>query len=132
MLSTYLPALVTLTQQSSKYQRTAANLVTQGYRLRGIVALHQNDLRAREMCCQQALYYSEIAEHPSLLVSALISLASTFYYSQDPTRAALIYQKALTYKKEISPFLLVLLYAERSAVFPYTTRFRPPAIQVGQ
>ncbi len=116
MLSTYLPALVTLTQQSSKYQRTAANLVTQGYRLRGIVALHQNDLRAREMCCQQALYYSEIAEHPSLLVSALISLASTFYYSQDPTKAALIYQKALTYKKEIPPLQLARLYAELAVV----------------
>lgn len=122
MLSTYLPALVTLTQQSSKYQRIAANLVTQGYRLRGIVALHQNDLRAREMCCQQALYYSEIAEHPSLLVSALISLASTFYYSQDPTRAALIYQKALIYKKEIPPLQLARLYAELAVVYAQMRR----------
>ena len=115
-LSTYLLTLVTIAQQPSQYQKLAARLASQAYRLYGIVALHRNNLKARENYCQQALYFSEIAESPSLVVSAYISLASTFYYSKNPVRAAHIYQNALTHKNEISPLQLSRLYAELAVV----------------
>jgi len=117
VLSSYLPMLTTLTQHSSQYRRIAANLATQGYRLNGIVALHRNNLGAREFYCQQAVHYSEISENPSLLVSALISLASTFYYSQNPTKAAYIYRQALLHLQEIPPLQRSRLYVELAVVY---------------
>src|SRR6266568_3012393 len=117
MVSAYLPTLVQLAQQPSRYQKTAARLATQGYRLKGIVALHQNNLQARESYCQRALGYSEIAEDPSLLVSALISLASTFYYWSDPTKASHIYQKALLYMEHIPPLQRSRLSVELAVVY---------------
>jgi len=116
-ISSYLPALVHLVQQPSRYQKTAARLVTQGYRLKGIVALHQNNLKVRESCCQRALHYSEIAEDSSLLVAALISLASTFYYDKDPTKAANIYQKAFLHLDNIPPLQRARLSVELAVVY---------------
>jgi len=117
MLPIYLPTLETLVQQSSRYQKTAASLTTQSYRLNGIVALHQNNLRARERYCQQAVLYSEVAENASLLVSALISLGSTFYYSQNPAKATQIYQRALVHRDDIPPLQLSRLYVELAVVY---------------
>lgn len=117
VLSAYLPVLTVFLENPSKYQKTVASLITQGYRINGILALHRNNLRERELCCQLAVQYSELAENPGLLVSALISLASTFYYSRNPEKAAQIYQRALTYRDEISPLLLARIYIELAVVY---------------
>ena len=114
VLSSYLPMLTNLVQASSKYRKAAASLATQGYRLNGILALHRNNFRARDVCFQQAVQYSEIAENPSLQVSALISLA---YHNQDPRKATQIYQRGLIYKNEISSLLLSRLYVELAVVY---------------
>ena len=111
LLPTYLPLLASLAQESSKYQSTVASLATQGYRLKGILALHRNDTKARDAYFQQAVYYAEIAQNPGLLVAALISLA---YHQPDPEEAEQLYQKALTYKQAISPLQRSRLYAELS------------------
>lgn len=116
-VSSYLPALVQLAQQPSRYQKVAARLVTQGYRLKGIVALHQNNIKARERCCQRALHYSEIAEDSSSLVAALISLASTSYYDNNPIKAASIYQKALLHLDRIPPLQRARLFIELAVVY---------------
>jgi len=116
VLSAYFPTLTTLVEQPSEYRKTAASLLTQGYRLKGIAALHYNDLKARAAHCQQAVYFGEIAESPSLLVSALTSLASTSYYSKNPHKAAHIYQQGLLHDKKISPLQLSRLYAELAVV----------------
>jgi DNA-binding SARP family transcriptional activator len=118
-LSTYVLTLVTLAQQPSPYQKTAARLASQTYRLYGIIALHRNNLKARENYCQQALYFSEIAENASLVVSAYISLASTFYYEKNPVKAAQIYLKALKQEEEIFPLQCARLYAELAVVFAW-------------
>ena len=116
-ISGYLPILAQLVQQPSRYQKTAARLATQGYRLKGIVALHQNNIKARETCCQRALHYSEIAEDASSIVAALISLASTSYYDKDPQKAASIYQKALSHIKHIPPLQRARLSVELAVVY---------------
>ncbi|HYU75696.1 MAG TPA: helix-turn-helix transcriptional regulator [Ktedonobacteraceae bacterium] len=113
----YLPTLVQLAQQPSRYQKAAACLATQGYRLKGIVALHQNNVKARETCCQRALYYSEVAQDSSSLVAALISLASTSYYDKNPIKAAFIYQKALPHLDKIPPLQRARLSIELAVVY---------------
>jgi tetratricopeptide (TPR) repeat protein len=116
-LSTYLLNLVLLARKPSPYQKTAARLASQGYRLSGIVALHHNNLQAREQCCQQALLLSEIAEDTSLQVAARISLASTFYYRKDPTQASQTYQQALQHKDQIPPLQRSRVYAELAVAY---------------
>ena len=116
IVSSYLLTLVTLAQQPSSAQKEAAKLASQAYRLIGIVALHRNNLQAREYYCQQALLFSKIAEEKSLIVSAYTSLASTYYYLKLPEKAASVYQEALTYKEAIPPLQLSRLYAELAVV----------------
>jgi tetratricopeptide (TPR) repeat protein len=111
LLPTYLPLLASLAQESSKYQSTAASLATQGYRIKGILALHRNDVHARDAYFQQAVYYAEIAQNLGLLVAALISLA---YHKPDPVGAEQLYQKAVVYEQAISPLQRSRLYAELS------------------
>jgi DNA-binding SARP family transcriptional activator/tetratricopeptide (TPR) repeat protein len=109
VLPTYLPLLTNLAQESSKHQRLAASLATQGYRLKGILALHRNDAIARDAAFQQAVLYAQIAQNPGLLAAALISLA---YHQLDPAEAERLYQQALTYQQAISPLQRSRLYAE--------------------
>ena len=124
LLSTYIQKLNSLVQHSSKYKEAASILITQAYRQYGILALHKNDLNARELYCQYAAYYSEMTENANLQVSALISLASTFYYNQDPQKATLIYQKALVHQENISPLLLSRLYVELAVVYAQQQRIQ--------
>jgi DNA-binding SARP family transcriptional activator len=116
-LSTYVMALVILVKQSPHYRKIAARLASQAYRLYGIVALHRNNLKAREHYCQKALYFSELSGNVSLLVSAHTSLASTFYYGKDPLQATLTYQKALIYADDVSPLQRSRLHAELAVVY---------------
>ena len=116
VLSTYLLTLTSLAQQPSLYQKTAAKLATQAYRLYGIVALHRNNLQAREYYCQKALYFSNITENDSLIASAQISLASTCYYMNNPAKAARTYQKALAHEEKLPLLQRSRLYAELAVV----------------
>ncbi len=116
VLSTYLPSLHSLVQQSSHW-KVAASLLTQVYRLYGILALHKNDLHAREIYCQKAASYGKIAEDVNLQSAALGSFARTFSYSQNPAKAIQIYQKALIDESNITPLLLAKLYSESSVAY---------------
>ena len=108
-LPTYLPFLTKYAQEPSKHQQTAARLATQGYRLKGILALHHNDVKMRDDCFQQAVFYAEMAEEPGLLVAALISLG---YHRVDPKEAELLYLKACVYETQVSALQRSRLYAE--------------------
>ena len=122
ILSAYLLTLVTLAHQPSPDQKEAAKLTSQAYRLLGIVALHRNNLQAREYYCQQAILFSKIAEEKSLIVSAYTSLASTLYYLKQPERATSVYQEALALKESISPLQRSRLYAELAVVLAQQQR----------
>jgi DNA-binding SARP family transcriptional activator len=119
LLSTYLPLLTHLSQEASKHQRTAASLATQGCRLKGILALHRNDFKARDAYFQQAVYYAEISQHPGMLVAALISLA---YHQPDPVEAEQLYQRALVYEQAASPLQRSRLYAELAVCYGQQNR----------
>jgi tetratricopeptide (TPR) repeat protein len=131
ILSSYIFTLVTLAQQPSRYRQTAARLASQAYRLWGIVALHRNNLKAREMYGQQALYFSEIAANPSLVVSAQTSLGSTLYYDKRPIEAAHLFEQALATVEDlkkthsdnaIPPLQCSRVYAELAVVYAQQKR----------
>jgi len=117
MLSTYLLALEGVAQQQTRYQQAAGRLASQAHRICGIVALHHNQLRVREHHCKQALYYATAADDASSRVSALISLASTYFYNSDPARAAVIYEQAFGHEGEMPPLQRSRVYAELSVVY---------------
>lgn len=119
ILPTYLPLLATLVREPSKYQRAAAGLTTQGYRLKGILALHRNDATARDTYFQQAIHYAQIAQEPGLLVAALISLA---YHKHNPQDAELLYQKANMYRENISPLQCSRLYVQLAVAYAQVHR----------
>lgn len=111
ILSNYLPVLGHLALHPSPYQITAARLTTQGYRLKGIVALHRKDFKARDAYFSQAVRYSEIAQHPGFLVAALISLA---YHQSSPIQATHFYQQGLLHEEVISPLQRSRLHVEQA------------------
>lgn len=119
ILPSYLPLLTNLAQESSKYQRVAASLATQGYRLKGILALHRNDSKVQYTSFQQAISFAEIAQDPGLLVAALISRA---YHLPDPDDAEQLYLKAFTYEHTISPLQRSRLFIECAVAFAQQNR----------
>jgi tetratricopeptide (TPR) repeat protein len=117
MLSSYLVNLEGIAQQHSKYRSAAARLASQAHRIVGIIALHRNQLRLREAHCKQALHYATIASDASSQASAIISLASTYYYTSEPARAAVVYEQALELESGMPPLQRSRVRAELSVVY---------------
>ncbi len=117
LLNGYLMQLELVARKPSKYQGTAARLASQGHRVSGIIALHRNHLRAREHHCNQAVKYAELTNDIPSQVSALISLASTYFYESDPVRAAHTYERALIFDAGMSPLQRSRTRAELSVVY---------------
>jgi len=124
LLNGYLMGLETVARRPSKYQGTAARLTSQGHRISGIIALHRNHIRAREHHCRQAIEYASLAEDVGSRVSALISLASTYFYDSDPVRAAETYENALVFDADMSPLQRSRTRAELSVVYGQLGRER--------
>src|SRR5262249_39828249 len=116
-LSAYLVPLSSMAQRPSQHQQTAALLASQAHRVCGIVALHRNELKVRERHCQQAIHYATIASDSSAKVSALVSLASTHFYSSDPQRAASVYEQALDHDHDTPALQRSRVHAELAVVY---------------
>jgi tetratricopeptide (TPR) repeat protein len=117
MLSSYLVYLEGIARQRSEYQSAAARLASQAHRISGIIALHRNQLKLREAHCKQALHYATLASDASSQVSAIISLASTYYYTSEPARAAAVYEQALELEAGMPPLQRSRVRAELSVVY---------------
>jgi tetratricopeptide (TPR) repeat protein len=117
LLSAYLVPLGSMAQRTSDHQQTAARLASQAHRICGIVALHRNELKVRERHCQQAVHYASIAGDPSGTVSALVSLASTHFYGNDPRQAATVYARTLAYAQDIPALQQSRVHAELAVVY---------------
>lgn len=117
MLSPYLLELERIAQQQSAYQDAAARLASQAHRISGIIALHRDQLRMREYHCKQAVRYAEFASDLSSRVSALVSLASTYFYDATPLRAANMYERAFAFDEGMSPLQRSRVHAELSVVY---------------
>ncbi len=117
MLSTYLLQLEGIAKRRSAYQEDAARLASQAHRICGIVALHRSQLRMREHHCKQAFQYAKAASDIGGQASALVSLASTYFYCTEPVRAAVVYERALRLEPSLSPLQRSRIHAELSVVY---------------
>jgi tetratricopeptide (TPR) repeat protein len=125
IVSAYIIGLEGVAGRQSAYQLGAARLASQAHRICGIIALHRDQLRAREIHCKQALFYATIASDASSRISALISLASTYFYSYDPARAAAVYEKVFELESDIPPLQRSRVHAELSVVYGQLGREYP-------
>ncbi len=105
VLSPYLTLLVSLVQQPSQQQAQVAALLSRAYQLASLVALHRNNLVAREHYNQHAVTSAKLAGDADLLVAALMRLACTYHCNKHPQRALTTYEQALPLLHRVSPFL---------------------------
>jgi tetratricopeptide (TPR) repeat protein len=78
----------------------------------------------REYHCKQALHYAMMASDTGGKASALISLASTYFYNAEPARAAAIYEQALSLGHGLTPLQRSRIQAELSVVYGQLGRER--------
>jgi tetratricopeptide (TPR) repeat protein len=113
LLPECMSRLVPLAQQPSKHQQAAAHLAAQGYRLYSILALHKNDLFARELYDKQAIQYSLLAGNQGLLIAVYKGLGGTYYYTGQYQQSLEAYLDALQHVKQgesCSPLLQALVH----------------------
>lgn len=103
LLPTYMAKVVPLAQQPSPYQQQAIKLVAQGFRLSGILALHRNDLFAKELYSKQAVHYSLLSGDQTILVASLRDVADTYRYNKQYPQMLQTYLHAWQYIENISP-----------------------------
>jgi len=117
LLAGYLVPLEALAYQDSPRRRAAAVLTAQAHRVCGIIALHRNQLGVREHHCRRALHFAEVASDTGSHASALISLASTYFYAADPVAAAAVYEQAFRHGAALPPLQQSRIHAELAVVY---------------
>ena len=117
VLSAYLLPLDAAAQQDSKYQVVAARLATQAHRICGIIALHSKSVELSLHHCSRALRYAATASDPGHHASALISLASRYFYAADPLQAAAVYEQAFSLGAALPALLQSRVHAELGVVY---------------
>ena len=109
-LPPYLSLLASLVQHFSPQQAYVASLLSRAYQLASLVALHHNNLAAREQYNQHAVTYAKLAGDADLLIAALMRLAYTYHCHNQPQKALTTYQQALPLLNHVSPFLHGRIY----------------------
>lgn len=110
LLPMYMAKVIPLAQQSSPYQQEATSLAAQGFYLHSILALHRNNLSAKEMYGKQAIQYSRISGNQDLLIASLKGLGDTYHDTGQHSQALQAYRNALQYIKGASPLLQTRVY----------------------
>src|SRR5579859_5511557 len=115
IIAQYLPSLTSLAKQPSRYQKAAADLASQGYMLKAVLAWHLQTLDMAEGYAQKAVYYSQIAEGADIQATALRTLASVHFYSMQPQRALQKGREALIHAKKANPAARCSVYRNLAA-----------------
>jgi tetratricopeptide (TPR) repeat protein len=132
ILSAYLLPLEAAAQQHSQYLPAAARLATQAHRICGILALHRNQLSVREHHCKRALQYAAVTSDASSHASALISLASTYFYASDPQQASAVYEQAFRHGTALPALQRSRVHAELAVVYGQLGREQDAIRAAGQ
>ena len=106
----FLQQVTALAQQPIRYQKLAANLASQGYKLAILLDMRREDFVTALHHSKEALSYGQIAEDANLQMAALIEEALTFWYRKRPSQTLATYQSALRLSKDVSPLLKGRLY----------------------
>lgn len=119
VLIAIIPLLLTLARQPSIYQKSAAQLTSQGYILAGLIAVLQLKHSIAESYCKLSIQYSRIAEDHNLEVAGLKHLAAKYLSAKYPLKTLSAYQEAQPLVDSVSPLLrsrtylgLALAYAQ--------------------
>lgn len=110
MLAATMPHLLTLAQQPSRYQKSAAKLAAQAYILAGLVAVLQLKHSLAELYCKLSIQYSRIAQDHNLEAAGLKHLAAKYLSANYPLKTLSTYQEALPLIDSISPLLRSRIY----------------------
>ena len=117
LLAGYLVPLEAVASRPSPQRQAAAVLAAQAHRICGIISLHREQLAVREHHCRRALHFAEIASDASSHASALISLASTYFYAADPEAAAATYEQAFRHDSVLPHLQRSRVHAELAVVY---------------
>lgn len=117
LLSRSIPELEKLACQPSKYQKNSASLAAQGHLLFATLALHHNNLLAREAHCKKVIQFGRLAEDVNLHVTGLKWLAVTYYYARQPAKALHAYQEMTPFLDHISPLLRGSVYIKMAVTY---------------
>jgi tetratricopeptide (TPR) repeat protein len=99
-LPTYLPLLVALARQPSRYQQTVAYLASQGSLLMALISYHRLRFRAELAYSKQAVELAKLSADRNLFVGALIFLGSPFDLNGQPEIMLQVRQEAVQYLNE--------------------------------
>lgn len=117
LLSTFLPEITELVQQSPTCHKEAAGLAAQGYILAGLVATLQLDHAASEVYCKRAVLLSRVAEDRTLEAAAIKHLAVKYFDLKHPRQTLQTYQEALQFVDQISPLMQSRTYLGLAAAY---------------
>jgi len=116
-LPTYFSQLTPLARQHSKYQKSAARLVSQVHQIASLLILEREDFGTSLAHCKKASLYGQIAGDPNLQSASLIRQANTLFYRHTVSylkRHAHIlqtYQEAVQSIDEVSPLICGRIYS---------------------
>jgi tetratricopeptide (TPR) repeat protein len=131
LLPVYMEKVVPLAQQPSPYQQEAIDLVAQGFQLSGLLAFHRNDLPARDLYYKQTVQYSRLSGGQRLLIPALWSLGTTYYYKGQYLQALQVYRDALPYIENVPPLLQACAYMSLAVAYAHIDQHQNAFTYVG-
>src|SRR5262249_48943805 len=110
LLPECMASLQPIALQPSLHQQQAAQLAAKGFQIHGLLALHRNDLPAKERYNKQAVQYAALSGDHNLLITSLRQLADTYRYSHQYPQLVHTYTEALQHVDKASPLLQSCIY----------------------
>jgi transcriptional regulator with XRE-family HTH domain len=101
----YVSHLTLLVQHPSKYQQTAACLLSQAHQLGYLLELQGQNFKTAQIHANQALEYAELTNDPNLRVASLIRQGNLLHTLKRPTQTVEKYREAIQYSSSASPLL---------------------------
>jgi transcriptional regulator with XRE-family HTH domain/tetratricopeptide (TPR) repeat protein len=131
LLNSYLPTLTKLMFLPSGYQEMVAALATEAKFLQALLAIHTKiSPVAREICCHQAVQYSQVSGDPCLMATARMYLAHTHsYYMKRPEKAIPSYLEALHTLGEKDSLLRSAIYMGLACAYSRDERNAQKALE---
>lgn len=116
LIPTYITHLTPLAQQFSKYQKPAANLLSQAHQLGSLLVLQHEDFGSSLAHCKQGCFYGAISGEPDIQAGALIQQVNTLYYRKRHSQVRTTIHEATQFATSASPVMRGRIYSELGAV----------------
>jgi transcriptional regulator with XRE-family HTH domain len=101
-VSSYIPVLTALVEQSSKHREQAASLIAQCYRLRSLLSYHLDNLAVATKDIGQAEFYVGLTNDLEMHYDILVHAGLINYYLKRPEEALGKFRQAKRYRNNVS------------------------------